>query len=479
MGILDSALKLAVRATEAGAEKAVAKKAVKKAATFAVEKRAPLLAEAVVKPRAPVKVAVRSARPVEGLVGASSPHMISTRRPTAPNFAVHGDPDKTLLVQNGEALRADPKAFAKNMSMLAEEPFMHGVDASDPEAVYRTATRRGADNLKFIADELVDPSVADAAQEWYPVAHKIANRAADRNGLPREAGYGIAAVTSPQTPWDINVARLDRLMDMHGNGFAVHPDRAAAYVRNRLERKSPGAIAAMGEDYARRMAETPMQDLTDPFDRYSRVVLADAAQNDPAVRRVLLSGDYGDPFTDITWGNGDIVNKALNIADNPHMDNISAQMLGGGKVPSFYDNIAAPFDTNDVSTIDTHSAGAASLYPGGGNDSIVYRAMGLGGPGKGAPPGAADVARTGSKGLYGPLSDMHTLAGREMGVLPRGVQSITWEGVRGLWGQEGKTPALKRAVEDIWRSSSSPDEARFRVADLLGRPVRRTYAVKP
>jgi hypothetical protein len=61
---------------------------------------------------------------------------------------------------------------------------------------------------------------------------------------------------------------------------------------------------------------------------------------------------------------------------------------------------------------------------------------------------------------------------------PREVQSATWEGVRDLWGQNKKTAELKQAVSDIWRTSSSPDDARYKIAELLGKPVRRMFQVK-
>lgn len=418
----------------------------------------------------------RPTRPA--LAGADSPYMVSTRRPTAPNYAAHGNPDEQLLVQSGEALRAAPAAFEKNMNMMAEEPFMTGAAGASPEAIYDTGLRRGADNLKFIMNELMDPETVQAARGWYPTANMVAERAATRAGLPAEAGYGVAAVTSPQTPWDINVARLDRMMDMYGDRFATDPAAARRYIEGRLETKSPGAIAMRGPDYAERIAAMPYEELSDKFDKFARVSLADATRNDPVVRRIDLSGGYGEPYGGMTWGSGDVISKALGIMDDPSMENINAQLLGGGKVPSFYNNIAEPFSEAPITTIDTHSAGAASLFPGGGNDPIVYRAMGLGGP-KGGPPGAADVARTGSKGLYGPLSDMHTLAAQEMGFgTPREVQSATWEGVRDLWGQAGKTPALKAAIADIWRTSSTPDEARYRIAELLGKPVQRVFQVK-
>jgi len=426
--------------------------------------------------KAPAKPA--APRP-ETLRGADSPLMVSTRRPTAPNFAAYGNPDEELLVQTGEALRAAPAAFEKNMAMLAEEPFMRGMQGASAEDIYSEGLRRGADNLKFIMTDLMDPAKVEAARGWYPTAKMVSERAAERAGLPPQAGYGVAAVTSPQTPWDINVARLDRLMDMYGDRFAVDPLAARRYAEARLATKSPGAVASRGADYAEQIATMPYEELTDKFDKFARVSLADATRNDPLVRKIDLAGEYGEPYGSMTWGSGDSISKALAILDNPSIENINNQLLGGGKVPSFYNNIANPRSAAPISTIDTHSAGAASLFPGGGNDPIVYRAMGLGPSGTGMPPAAADVARTGSKGLYGPLSDMHTLAQQEMGFdAPREVQSATWEGVRDLWGQEGKTPQLKQAIADIWRASATPDEARFRIAELLGKPVRRMFQVK-
>jgi len=456
------AVKAAEKTAVKGAVKATEKSAVKGAAKAAAPKAKPLAAK----------------RPAQ-LEGADSPFMVSTRRPTAPNYATQGNPDEQLLIQTGEALRAAPPAFEKNMNMLAEEPFMRGMAGASPERIYEEGVRRGADNLKFIMSDLMSPEKVEAARGWYPTAQMVSERAAERAGLPPQAGYGVAAVTSPQTPWDINVARVDRMMDMYGDRFATDPAAARKYIEGRLETKSPGAIAARGPEYAERIASMPYEELTDKFDKFARVSLADATRNDPMVRKIDLSGEYGEPYGSMTWGSGDSVSKALAIMDDPSMEGINAQLLGGGKVPSFFNNIANPYSAAPISTIDTHSAGAASLFPGGGNDPIVYRAMGLGPSKIGMPPAAADVARTGSKGLYGPISDMHTLAAKEMGFdAPREVQSATWEGVRDLWGQEGKTPELKKAIADIWNNSSSPDEARFLIADLLGKPVRRMFQVK-
>ena len=470
--------KLATKAGVEAAEKAAVKGATKAATpSVKVTPKAKAATKGAEKKTAKT-TATPTKRPAQ-LKGADSPFMVSTRRPTAPNYAAQGNPDEELLIQTGEALRAAPPAFEKNMGMLAEEPFMRGMSGASPEQIYEEGIRRGADNLKFIMSDLMPPEKVEAARGWYPTAQMVSERAAERAGLPPQAGYGVAAVTSPQTPWDINVARVDRMMDMYGDRFATDPAAARKYIEGRMEMKSPGAIAARGPEYAERIASMPYEELTDKFDKFARVSLADATRNDPMVRKIDLSGEYGEPYGGMTWGSGDSVSKALAIMDNPTMEGINAQLLGGGKVPSFFNNIANPYSAAPISTIDTHSAGAASLFPGGGNDPIVYRAMGLGPSKIGMPPAASDVARTGSKGLYGPISDMHTLAAKEMGFdAPREVQSATWEGVRDLWGQEGKTPELKRAIADIWNKSSSPDEARYLIADLLGKPVRRMFQVK-
>jgi len=416
-------------------------------------------------------------RTSDGLIGAESPYMVSTRRPSAPNYARFGNPDEVALVQTGSALRDAPDAFAKNMRLLTEEPFMADMAGRSADEIYETAVQRGADNLNFIMTDLMPPERVQNARRWYPTAKLVSERGAARAGLPPQAGYGVTSVTSPQTPWDINVARMDRMMDMWGDRFSVDPIDARRYVEKRVrdangDAAKLGAIAARGPEYAERIAATPFEELTNKFDQYARVTLADAARNDPMARKIDLDGNYGENYGLINFGNGDIVQKSLSIMNDPTVSNINQQLLGGGKVPSFYNNIAEPNSRLPIVTVDTHSAGAASLFPGGGKDSIVYRAMGLGGP-NGA---AADSAKTGAKGLYGPISDMHVRSAEMMGFdTAREVQSATWEGVRDLWGQEGKTPQLKAAIGDIWRSSRTPDEARYRIAELLGKPVRRVY----
>ena len=115
---------------------------------------------------------------------------------------------------------------------------------------------------------------------------------------------------------------------------------------------------------------------------------------------------------------------------------------------------------------------------------IVYRSMGLG-PSSSVPKGRATKVqpaqppRPARRASTGVVSDANYDLARQRleDDYPREVQSATWEGVRDLWGQDEKTPALKAAIADVWRQNADNPDERWGIADLLGRPSKRVYAV--
>lgn len=444
-----------------------AKKAVRKGVKEATEKGA----------KAAGKKAVSESRTLKG---APSEYMVSTRRPSAPNYEKYGNPDEELLLQSGEAMRLTPEGFAKNMQQLTEAPFLADLAGADPDAIYDAAVRRGADNLKFIVQDLMPPEKAAESMEWYPTAHLLGKEYAARIDKPDAAGWGGLAVTSPQTPWPVNVARIDRITQMLPDRFAVDPEGLKAWMAKReaMRPEQRGAVYSQGMPYMQRVLETPYDQLETDMDRYARIVMADASRFPSRVQNISPKGEFYGDFGPMTWGTSREIGSAMRILEDPSMENIRGELTGGGKVPSFFNDIATPYTGLPTATMDTHSTGAFSLFPGGGNDPIVYRGMGLGAP-KGLPPAAYSSAATGSKGLYGAMVDAHALAAKELGLdRVNAVQSMTWEGVRDLWGDSAKTPALKKAIDEIQRTSRTPEEMRFRVAELLGRPVKRVYQVK-
>ena len=60
-------------------------------------------------------------------------------------------------------------------------------------------------------------------------------------------------------------------------------------------------------------------------------------------------------------------------------------------------------------------------------------------------------AETGLKSLYALYSEAYKRAANEAGVLPREMQSTTWEALRGLFSPEEKRDAkLEASVKDTW-----------------------------
>lgn len=65
--------------------------------------------------------------------------------------------------------------------------------------------------------------------------------------------------------------------------------------------------------------------------------------------------------------------------------------------------------------------------------------------------GGPDNAAVGSHGLYGTYVEACRQAAAERSLLPRQMQSITWEALRGLWSPAEKaSPEVNSAVQIVW-----------------------------
>ena len=133
------------------------------------------------------------------------------------------------------------------------------------------------------------------------------------------------------------------------------------------------------------------------------------------------------------------------------------------KVRSFYNNILSPMSDQGDVTIDTHAVAAAHLRPFSGEHIEVKENFKQG--------GKASV--TGAVGAYGLYADAYRQAAAEVGILPREMQSITWEAVRGLF-----TPGFKgqeknqEIIANIWKKYDAGDitidQARQEIFDEAG-----------
>jgi hypothetical protein len=80
----------------------------------------------------------------------------------------------------------------------------------------------------------------------------------------------------------------------------------------------------------------------------------------------------------------------------------------------------------------------------------------------------------GNKGMYGLYAEAYRQAAKDLGILPRELQSVTWEGIRGIFSPEQKrNPGFVREIADMWRNKGAhrgktPDERREAILTHAG-----------
>src|SRR5262252_11009833 len=135
-----------------------------------------------------------------------------------------------------------------------------------------------------------------------------------------------------------------------------------------------------------------------------------------------------------------------------------------------YNNIYDPWSPHGDVTIDTHAIGAGLLLPVGGGDVPVMHSLHTnptGGWGQVGTRGAPGSAPHGLKGTYGLYADAYRQAAAERGILPREMQSITWEAIRGLFPGDEKDAMLKQAAAQLWMSGLPPQQIRAKIIELI------------
>lgn len=404
-------------------------------------------------------VGLEAARVTGKLLGdAKIGQRISTRYPTGVNRIE--DPLTDMLRIDSDAMRASgDAAWRKNMDLLARYPQLTTpLESPDKRAEFFKDVL--TENLLDLY-ERIPPEVAAQARDWYRGANRIASGLSARYKISMESAAGVIAALSPRKRWDMNVSLAERLIDIYSNPGTLSSE--AAKVARRI---------FSGDAYAddlKILLNRPWEDLS-RRQKAMYIRAKDQAENPRGFRLIAPSGELGDFATSKSgkeattdWASLVAIEKAIAVLDDPSMDNISAAMGKMHKVRNFYNNIVDPESVLGDVTIDTHAIAADLWSPVGTTAPQVLHNFGS--------AGVASSAITGAMGTYGLHADAYRRAAEIAGMLPREMQSITWEGIRQLFpaaAKKGLLPKVDAVWENYRRGAITLREARDEIFDIAG-----------
>lgn len=377
------------------------------------------------------------------------------------------------------------------------------LNKATPEQVHESLQQHMISNIVATHDA-VSPDVRPGSKQWYEGANEIARRNAVRTDIPHENSAGVYAALSPQKDWHQNVALGDRVSHIASttdDATMMSPDMVD-WVNRYADRKPvlqdvldkggkrvPNTVYR--EDVLNALADTqgktwgdmnntqkafytrafdeahgPPEHLLPIDEQTGQPSIWQDEKGDWKTGHYIMNPDgtstgqlarYGDDYPNkvgqpipVSWGSNGEIEDALKSHYATSMADISDAMGTGHKRRSFYNNIIAPWSRAGDVTGDTHAIAVALLRPLGASSHEVSYGLGQGGSGN---------AKTGISGLYPDVADAYRRAAKIISdrtpwaepLLPRELQSITWEAVRGLWSpvEKGKKATIDR-VNGLW-----------------------------
>ena len=417
---------------------------------------------------------------IKDVSGTPRTGVVSTRLPTA--VKATEDPLASNLIIDFDAVKKDPEAFKHNMNLVQQYPNFASKSRT-PEKRAEDFIAEVKDNLLYLYDK-VPEQTRQRSKLWYDGARNIVDGWTGQFNANDNAISGILAVLSPQKDWFMNVSLGERVLDTMSNKQSFKWDSAMDDMAKVIWSKpqyAPMVDAIRGKS----LAELPDTGLKAMWLR-----TYDQAYNPREHQIVNPEGtfagvrltDKGVPYK-TGWGSLNEIGKAVSIYENPTLANISNNLGQQHKVRNFYNNIYDPTNPAGYVTIDTHAVAAGLLRPLSGASTEVAHNFGSNVLGSVGPKNSSV---TGVQGTYGLYAEAYRRAAQDRGVLPREMQSITWEAVRGLFPDTFKNAKNSELVDSIWlkyrKGQISQTEARdevFRAANGINPPEWEGAGLRP
>ncbi len=398
---------------------------------------------------------------------------LSTRLPSA--VKAMEDPLNEVLTLDFDVALSDTKTLEKNMQALLATPNMRkpkGKGSKTPAKQAELFIDHVVSNLLFLHDAM-DPDMRARAKLWYDGGRKTVETWAERYGISEMQGAALIAVLSPQNPWFANVSQAERIADIV---FGMRDFRWDDAMTAEADRIAEGD-ATMAEAKGKTLEE--LLDRPDVAARWLRVY--DQTHNNRSYRILTPEGgasgfvqtNKGADGT-LAWNGFRDIAKAISVLVDGRAENIYYQIGREHKVRNFYNNLFDPKSPLGFVTIDTHAVAAAMLRPLAGGDLEVLQAFGGG--------GASSSSFTGLNGTYPLYAEAYRRAAEARGLLPREMQSIAWEAVRGLF-ESTKKSGMKPAAAAIWERYKAgeieQEQAQQEIFELAGGVTPPSWSLVP
>mgnify|MGYP001331504291 FL=1 len=382
--------------------------------------------------------------------------LISPRNPQAVNRTE--DPIKNYLSVGLAESKTNKAQFDHNIGILSDYPNLKVSEITNKstDEIAETYINHAKNNLLYLFDK-VPPATRNRSKLWYVGANKIAQDFSKKYGVSLQSASGVLAALSPQKDWYMNVSLAERTLDIVTNKKDFVYDAKMRAM----------GLEKFGKPQYKKLLDAidgkKLSELETPEEKAIWVRIYDETFNDRSFKVITPEGNMGDfVLTDdgvnarAAWNSNVMIKNAIiALESNGDKAIISGALGDAHKVRSFYNNIVDPNSKNGDVTIDTHAVAAATLRPVGGKHTIVNHNFGTAPSVKDQKAdwkGATKNSKVnGIKGLYSIYAEAYRRAAAERGVLPREMQSITWEAVRGLFPSTFKqSPKKVEAIDSLW-----------------------------